>query len=346
MKFDTLSVKIRDPNPTARFIIMDSSKTVEKYSFCYPNSVFLKSKSTYYDYLEWKKDNNSLFVNVDSFYQIFPALGKTKYELFIYDSVCARGSTVQKILTLSKPFPTYPNNVSVCQNNPISVGVTGDPAFRYFWQPTELFANPNAPSQTFVPKQNGRIDITVTDTIGCTDKGFFNYSVIGTEDPIQEKEFTLCLRKEKYLDIFSLPMLSYFWQPSGYAGNPLRVTEEGTYYFKGTDANGCQVKDTVNVLEFCPPQLHVPTAFSPNGDGLNDFFQVFGNDILAFDIKIFNRWGELIYHSNDFNFQWNGQYKGETVPIETYPFIISYKGAKYKDQELNKTFSGDVTVVR
>ncbi|HAR20320.1 MAG TPA: hypothetical protein DCR46_06625, partial [Cytophagales bacterium] len=346
MKFDTLSVKIRDPNPTARFVIMDSSKTVEKYSFCHPNSVFLKNKSTYYDYMEWKKDHNNLFVNVDSFYQIFPALGKTKYELFIYDSVCARGAMVQKTLTMSKPFPTYPSNVVMCQNNPISVKVIGEPGFRYLWQPTTLFADPTAPSQTFIPKQNGKIDITVTDTIGCTDKGTFRYSIISTDDPIQEKEFTFCRQKDKFLEIITLPFINYTWQPGAYTVNPLRITQEGTYYFQGTDANGCVVKDTITVLNYCPPQLHVPSAFSPNDDGLNDMFQVFGNDIVAFDIKIFNRWGELIYQSNDFNFKWDGKYKGETVPIETYPYVISYQGAKYKDQELNNTFSGNVTVVR
>jgi gliding motility-associated-like protein len=346
MKFDTLSVKIRDPNPTARFIVMDTNKIAEKYSFCYPNKGFIKSRSTYNDYSYWKEDNNLLFFGVDSFYRDFPKLDKTTFEHFVFDSVCMKGSTVKKIVTLSKPLPIYPNDTSVCIKDFIHARVIGDPTFTYAWSPGKLFIDSTSQFQTFFPSNGNSVKITVTDTIGCTDSHIYNFNVFTTEDPIADKELIFCRRKTDGVELTSIPMNSYLWLPSGAGYNPFKVSEPGVYYFQGKDLHGCYIKDTITVLEHCEPELHVPTAFSPNGDGQNDFFQVFGHDIASFDIKIFNRWGELIFHSNDFRFQWDGKYKSEIIPIETYPYIISYKGTKFKDQELSKTFSGDVTVVR
>lgn len=73
-----------------------------------------------------------------------------------------------------------------------------------------------------------------------------------------------------------------------------------------TDINNCSdtAQATVVVNDFF--SLFIPDAFTPNGDGLNDFFEVYGTSIATFDINIFNRWGDLIFHSDDFNTAWNG----------------------------------------
>ncbi|HYG17630.1 MAG TPA: T9SS type B sorting domain-containing protein [Ohtaekwangia sp.] len=69
------------------------------------------------------------------------------------------------------------------------------------------------------------------------------------------------------------------------------------------------------------PQLYYPTAFTPNKDGLNDTFQVFGQFIAKFEMKIFNRWGELMFITDDLGGQgWDGTYKGDLMPESTYVF--------------------------
>lgn len=68
------------------------------------------------------------------------------------------------------------------------------------------------------------------------------------------------------------------------------------------------------------PNLFYPSAFTPNGDGLNDEFKVFAQFTEQFELKIFNRWGELMFLSDDFNQGWNGTYKGSLMPEGTYVF--------------------------
>ncbi|MCU0448388.1 MAG: gliding motility-associated C-terminal domain-containing protein [Bernardetiaceae bacterium] len=67
----------------------------------------------------------------------------------------------------------------------------------------------------------------------------------------------------------------------------------------------------------------LPNAFSPNADGLNDTFGVRGQFITSFRIQIFNRWGELIYFSEDLNARWNGEFNGKMVPAGEYAYVIT-----------------------
>jgi gliding motility-associated-like protein len=73
------------------------------------------------------------------------------------------------------------------------------------------------------------------------------------------------------------------------------------------------------------PNLFYPTAFTPNGDNLNDIFNVFGQFITSFEMKIFNRWGELMYATDDIDKGWDGLYKGTLMPEGTYVFRASIK---------------------
>lgn len=71
------------------------------------------------------------------------------------------------------------------------------------------------------------------------------------------------------------------------------------------------------LIEF-PPVFEFPTAFSPNQDGINDGFGVFGRYIQQIDLYIFNKWGEMIFYSNRPEDRWDGTYKGDLVPSGAY----------------------------
>ncbi|TXC85228.1 T9SS type B sorting domain-containing protein [Luteibaculum oceani] len=89
--------------------------------------------------------------------------------------------------------------------------------------------------------------------------------------------------------------------------------------------------------------IYVPEAFTPNGDGVNETFSISSDYIRegSFSIKIFNRWGELIFSSKDPNFQWDGSYLGNPVPIGTYVWHIEF----YSESHRNQTLTGKVTVI-
>jgi gliding motility-associated-like protein len=80
------------------------------------------------------------------------------------------------------------------------------------------------------------------------------------------------------------------------------------------------VSNTITLIK--APNLYYPTGFTPNRDGTNDTFRVFGQRyVVSFDMKIFNRWGEMMYSTNDReDAGWDGTYKGNLQPEGTYVF--------------------------
>ena len=79
------------------------------------------------------------------------------------------------------------------------------------------------------------------------------------------------------------------------------------------------VSNRVTILK--DPNIFHPTAFTPNGDNLNDVFTVFGQYVVGFEMKIFNRWGELLYTTDDIFGGWDGRFRGLDMPEGTYTFI-------------------------
>ena len=112
-----------------------------------------------------------------------------------------------------------------------------------------------------------------------------------------------------------------------------------------TDANGCRDTSSVNVVVSQVPLLFMPTAFSPNGDGLNDFFTF---DILgakSVDVQIWNRWGEEVYsiaNVKNGTPTWDGTYKGQPAQIDTYTYqlVVTYSNG------VIKTIAGTITLTK
>ena len=109
------------------------------------------------------------------------------------------------------------------------------------------------------------------------------------------------------------------------------------------NAAGC--RDSVFTETRPPSSLFVPNAFSPDGDGVNDLFQVVSHDIIRFDLSIYNRWGELIFLTEDVNAFWNGAgiEEGEYYAKDgVYAYKIKAEGADGKYYDIQ----GDVTILR
>lgn len=119
--------------------------------------------------------------------------------------------------------------------------------------------------------------------------------------------------------------------------SPLNTT---TYFITVTDENGCTAVDeiTVNVeLDFS-----VPSAFTPNGDGLNDMFTIRADFIDEFNMEIYNRWGELVFSANDIFLGWDGISAGVEQEIGTY--IYQIRATTVNGTEISK--SGTIALLR
>ncbi len=115
------------------------------------------------------------------------------------------------------------------------------------------------------------------------------------------------------------------------------------YTLTVTDANGCIGSDDVlvTVIPYC---IKVMSAFTPNGDGINDRWLVTNGASCSQQIivKVFNRYGELVYSNENYNNDWDGKYKGKPVPDGTYYYSIQYRLINGNTIPVK----GDVTILR
>jgi gliding motility-associated-like protein len=134
----------------------------------------------------------------------------------------------------------------------------------------------------------------------------------------------------------------WLWN-TGETGSSLNITAPGTYYARVT-IQGCSSYDSVVIARDC--YLDVPNAFSPNGDGSNDYFfprNRLSKGLKSFTMNIYNRWGELIFETVNLEGRgWDGSYNGAMQPSGVYVYIID---AEFKDGRKERQ-QGNVTLIK
>jgi len=140
--------------------------------------------------------------------------------------------------------------------------------------------------------------------------------------------------------------LSFVWSRGNQSGRILPVNAVGSYSVRATDPVGCTAIASTRVVDFCEPRVFIPEAFTPNGDGANDLLDVYSTYTSGFEIKIFNRWGEVVFVSNEpENIKWDGNYRGEAYPPMVYAYVISY-GSEYDPEMPRVVRRGSVLLIR
>jgi|GEM_PF-2701565 len=114
------------------------------------------------------------------------------------------------------------------------------------------------------------------------------------------------------------------------------------YILTVLDDTGCSASDTVLVDYLFTKSFYIPSAFSPNGDLINDLFRPVMAGVSSGKMAIYNRWGQLVYESTDLEKGWDGTVQADAADIEVYLYIITvvFNDASIKD------FKGNVTLVR
>lgn len=207
------------------------------------------------------------------------------------------------------------------------------------------------------------INLIVEAGNGCVDTStqhiFLSYPCgfdIETEAiPINPNFERICSGEIGFLELPFCEDYTYVWQqepsivminPSGVIISPQETT---TYIVDIYDGDSCHwiSEYTVEVSEDCNKSIvNIPNVFTPNNDGLNDDFGLISDfNILEMNLKIFSRWGELIYTSTNIDDGWNGTYKGKDLPSDIYVWIVEYSYEQYGEvkREIEK---GDVALMR
>lgn len=143
----------------------------------------------------------------------------------------------------------------------------------------------------------------------------------------------------------------YHTQWSDGSINPnFSINKSGNYHATA-DTLGCLLSDSINVgIIDCQNCVVFPNAFTPDGDGQNDGFSALSAcpfEILYFEMKIYDRWGTLVFESFDPNIKWNGSYQNTPLPTEVYIWTAQFS---YPDSKtgriLNFKEQGDITLIR
>lgn len=213
------------------------------------------------------------------------------------------------------------------------------------------------PTYTFNNSGSYNIALTVTDTGGCTfTKTMFNYINVFelptadfTMDPLTTSLFD---PKINFYDQSYSNIVSWDWDFGGTGvsnqQNPEYIfpSDTGTYLITltVTNANGCVGSTTGELTILGEFGIYVPNAFTPDGNGDNDIFgpKGFGISESGYLFRIFDRWGGVIFSSNDMNRGWNGTYKGKLVPTGVYVWRVDFTDVNGKKHDQ----TGKVSILR
>ena len=233
----------------------------------------------------------------------------------------------------------------------------GNEPMSYTWIGPNSFTSNN---NELADLESGNYELIVTDINNCVLSE--NIAIENIEGPTcnfsaSSYEFMLSDEPVDFFDNsttdpnYDIQISSWIWEfgdggmsneqnPSYLYSNP------GLYYVWLTilDENNCEhsAMQTINVLE--EYFSYSPNAFSPNGDGVNDLFAPILTDIdyETYEINIFNRWGDIVFQTNNYDESWDGTFKGENLPQAVYTYKITYKTRR----GLEKQERGDIVLIK
>lgn len=262
--------------------------------------------------------------------------GVYQVTLAVTSTNTCKGTSVRNVTVNPLPEAAISAVDSVCQNSPFELvgsGTSTAGIVAYSWQPASAVLNPSAPTTTAtavspVPVQ---YSLSVTDGNTCVSDPI-TYSLF-IQPPAQTLfwDTTVIVGQPVPISASQGTTFTYSWSPVAdlsctVCPNPLSTTTVNVTYTVVLE-DGMQCFRTLSTYTiFVDPQtsVDVPTAFTPNGDAVNDVIFVDGWGIKKLNyFRIYNRWGQLLFESNDLKTGWDGNHDGVPQPMETYIYQVS-----------------------
>lgn len=268
------------------------------------------------------------------------------------------GCKVRDSIVIKIPVHNYdvwPKDTSVCEGEPFQIKALGDFANVqwYEYRNGSYFAATSLSSDVIAepiatPSQSTVYYVVMTDADGCSDTMSIN-TVIKPLPVVNIINHDTTIKYGQSIQLLVSGAYLYSWSPLSSLSNPNIVnpvaspTEPTTYYVYGVAENGCRGIDSVKVNIDYRDNLFVPTAFTPNGDGKNDVFHISNITFQRLqEFRVFNRWGQEIFSTNDIKKGWDGSWRGVPQDMGSYQYLIR---VAYPDGYV-ETYKGDVTLIR
>ncbi len=246
----------------------------------------------------------------------------------------------------------HPINLTVSEDQDLCEGkslvLTASGGLYYEWLPSGGQPNNTGPEYTVSPVVSTTYTVSISNdcfsasgSIDVTVHGL-PFVDAGVDDSMIRDEFVFLKGTSTGIDNYWSPPAGLDDPQSlGTRASPFNTT---TYTLTSVSEYGCEAIDSVKIDVRVVNLLLIPTAFSPNGDGVNDIYKIIKvlNVERLLDFKIFNRWGQIVFETTDINIGWDGTFKDERQELAVYVFYIK---ALNRDGEII-TKEGNVTLVR
>jgi gliding motility-associated-like protein len=304
---DSLTVSVFDAPPLP--ILQDTT-------ICFGTSVQLFATPA--DVYNWHPANGITTLDIGS-----PIVSPTEPTLFIVDLANACGALTDSAFVdiVFVTADAWPDTL-VCPGFPVQLGASG--GVSYLWTPADGLTNDTVPDPLATPAQSTIYQLVAFDAIGCTDTAFAQVDLLPWPFIMAHQDMVI-----DYGDVVQLTATgegTWTWSPTEGLSDSTSMSpyvqpeETTTYTVTVANALGCKNTDVLTII--VTGSLYLPNTFTPNGDGWNDTFGAWGKEIQDFELLVFNRWGELIWQTNQLSGRWDGTYKGVDSPIDTYVWRV------------------------
>lgn len=221
-------------------------------------------------------------------------------------------------------YPKLSNDTILCPGEFANLTASG--GYRYKWGNELETGNPNDTSRTFQVFETNYFPVSIHKGI-CHKRDSIEIKIY--PKPFQEvkSEYKIYFGEEVEFPVN--PSFNYSWTPLDYLKTSNRTSfsaipqSDITYYFTYKSDESCNLTDSILIKVIFP--LYVPNTFTPNGDGKNEEFGAYSQVLDGYDIHIFDRWGNLAFHSTSLDKKWNGTINGNNQQEDVYVYIIKYK---------------------
>lgn len=299
--FDTVRIKVFTAPP----INLGTDK-----SFCLGDSVVLNAGSGFAAYA-WNTGASTQQITV-----------KNKGTYWVTATTvnsCKAHDTIAVLNVYNLPVPKLDRNSVLCQGDQKLLDAGGSFS-RYVWSTGDT-------TQTIAVNALGYYSVIVTDMNGCKGTDTATIQLIQPKPAsFLPADVSICSYETATLQPTST-YSSYTWS-NGSGTTAITVKDPGLYWLQVTDQFGCPGRDSMmlTVKNDCIKGVYVPTAFTPNNDGKNDFFKplIYGN-IRQYSFRVFNRWGAIVFQSSNPQQGWNGTVKEVNQDGNTFVWTLTYQ---------------------
>jgi len=226
--------------------------------------------------------------------------------------------------------------------------LSGDVA-KWYWNMGDGFkVKSSSFTQTYNREGNRTFTLIAETNQGCKDTLYRPFAIYDNKS-FAGRDTVAAFDEPVQLNAGGGPDMQYNWSPvtglnRSDIENPVAILDRDQLYRLYTISDkGCKKQTQIFIKRYAGPTIYVPTAFTPNNDGLNDKFKVTPVGIKSFDfMAVYNRLGELVYRTSDYNQGWDGTFKGVQLPAGTFVYVA--QAIDYKGKKLFK--KGTVTLIR